>query len=403
MITSLFARRYLFSRNSRSVVNIISAVSIVAVAVPVAAMIILLSVFNGFESVIDRMRSACDADITVLPSRGATFAADSLPKERIRAVSDNIAALSYTLEQGAMLRYGDQRAVAMVRGVDDDFTSVVSLDGHLVSGDMVLQQGDDWDGLSIGLGLGRRLGIRSFITEPMTVYAINRRSFSTLLPVDGVSARTMPAASVFAIDASTDETMAFTSLRAAQSLFNLEGRVSAMNIRLREGSDPDAVRRAVEAVAGDDYRVLTRSELNATTYRLVRHEKQGVFLIAVLVLIVASLSIVGVLSMLVIEKRRDIATLRTLGARKSLVRRIFVTEGMLICSAGGFAGMVLGIAAVVVQSRFKIITIPARALLIDAYPVELRMTDVLLTAAVFLLTAWVLSRITVHSMLKRQL
>lgn len=402
MIVPLFARKYLFSRNSRSVVNIVAGVSLVAVAVPVAAMIVLLSVFNGFESVIGRMRSACDADLTVMPARGAVFAVAQIEKERVRAAAAEVEALSYTLEQGVLMSYEGHRTAARLRGADEDYSLAVPVAGHMVSGEFELQRGEDMDFIVPGLGLARRMGVRTFITDDVTLYALNRRSFSPLLPVEGVSSQRLPVSAVFAIDADTDEGLAYTSLRAAQRLLELEGKASALNIKLRSGSDAQSVARRVAAVAGDDFRVLTREELNASVYRLVHYEKWGVFIIAVLVLVVASLSIVGVLAMLVIEKRRDIETLRTLGADRRLIRAVFVAEGVVICSLGGVAGVAAGVAAVLAQQYFSIITIPAQTLLIEAYPVELHWSDVALTAAAFALTAWVLSQITVRSMLKRQ-
>lgn len=402
MITALFARKYLFSRNSRSVVNIIAGVSVGAVAVPVAAMIVLLSVFNGFESVIRGMRSACDADLTVMPARGATFAAEEIDMQRLTEQLPNIEAFSFSLEQGALLEYAGNRMTARVRGVDGCYNDVTDIDSHTAAGLFEMQRGDDVDNIALGMGLARTLGIRSVVIDDVTLYALGHGTFSTLLPVSGISSRTLPVKAVFAVDARTDAELAYTSLRAAQELFGLEGRVSALNIRLKEGSSAEAAARQTALVAGSGFRVLTRDELNASTYRLVRYEKWGVFIIAALVLLVASLSIVGVLAMLVIEKRRDTDTLRIMGADTALLRSIFVAEGVLICSIGGAAGLATGIAAVLAQQYLKIITIPARTLLIDAYPVELHAGDVLLTAALFSLTAWGLSQITVRSMLKRQ-
>ena len=399
MISRLFARRYLFSRNSRSVINIISGVSIAAVAVPVAAMIVLLSVFNGFEGIIRELRSSFDADIAIRPARGAVFEIEALPKGEILAV-EGAEAASYVIEQGAMVGYGPERTVAGIRGADADYASVLPVDETITAGDYEVELGEI-DKIVLGRGLAYALGVRSFILDDVTLYAMRRNSFSTLLPVDGYSTLSLPVAAIFAIDAETDGSHALISLRAAQQLFDYEGRATALLVRAANAYNLEALKKRIQRVAGEGYRVTTRDEANASLYRIMRYEKWGIFFIALIVLTIASLSIVGVLVMLIIEKQRDIETLRALGADRRLLRSIFRAEGLLICSIGGAAGLVLGIALCLVQQHFGIITIPSATLVVSAYPVELHAADAIATAAVFALVAWAISSATVNSMIKR--
>ena len=345
-MVGFFARRYLFSRNARSVVNIIAAVSVAAVAVPVAAMIILLSVFNGFEGIIRQMRSSYDPDIAITPLRGTAFRMTDLSKQSIAGV-EGVGSVSAIYEQSVVAGYRNQKAVALLRGVDSDYEQVLPVESTLVSGRFGVERGEDYDAAVPGLGLAGRLGMHSFVTDDMTLYAVQRgASFSSLLPVDVFSTLTLPVAAVFAIDAETDADNILTSLRAAQRLFERDDdEATALFVRVADGAQAKSVAKRLQSVAGDRFEVRTREQMNASLYRIIRYEKWGIFFIALAVLIVASLSIVGVLAIVIVEKRRDITTLRMLGADRRLIRSIFVAEGMLICGLGGAAGLVAGVAA----------------------------------------------------------
>ncbi len=397
MLWRLFARRYLFSRNSRSVINIISGVSVAAVAVPVAAMIILLSVFNGFESLVRQLCSAYDADITVSAAKGSAFDIDSLRSKGIDRV-EGVAAVSFAVEQGALLEYRGNQTTAVIRGVDDNYARVMPVDETMQSGRFQPQLGEDVNNIILGQGLAYALGVHSFVVDDVRLYAIRRNSFSTLLPVDGYSSERLPVAGTFAIDAETDRNNAITSLRLAQRLFDYPGRATALLVRCSDGTDHGRVKNAVQSAAGSDFKVQTRDERNATLYRIMRYEKWGIFLIALMVLVIASFSIVGSLVMLIIDKSDDIATLRALGADTRLIRRIFTAEGMLVCCIGGTAGLAVGIALCLIQQRFGIITIPADSFLTNEYPVELMWSDVLLVGFSFIVTAWCICAATVASM-----
>ena len=399
MVVRLFARRYLFSRNSRSVINIISGVSLVAVSVPVAAMIILLSVFNGFEGLVRQTWSAFDADLTVTPSRGATFNIADI-EQREFAAGEEVAAWSFVVEQEALAAYGDNRAMVTVRGVDDRYAEVVPVGQTIIAGDYCVRLGEDIDKVVVGQGVAYALGIRSFVTDDLKIYAVRRNSFSSLLPVDGYSLAELPVAGVFSVDADTDGTNVLTSLRRAQSLFDYEDAVTAMLVRVRDGVPHAKAKEALQQCLGEDFRVATRDELNATLNRLMKYEKWGIFFIALMVLVIAAFSIVGALVMLIIDKGRDIETMRAFGAETSLVRRIFVAEGVLICGIGGVAGVVVGVALTLVQQYLGIIPMPTDNFLVDAYPVELRLGDVAVVIVAFATVVYLISHLTVRSMIR---
>ena len=374
MLPQLFARRYLFSSQSRSVVNLISGLSVAAVAMPVAAMIILLSVFNGFESLVKSMYSAFDADLTVSPRQGQTFAQRDLDTAALARIP-GVGALSFTLEQSALLEHGGRQATATIRGVDDAYGAVFQLGDAVSAGEWRVRLGD-LERLVVGQSMAWMLGIRSLADADVTLYAVRRGSFSSLLPLENYTRRTEPVGGVYTLDLETERTYVLASLRLAQELFGYPGRASALVVRLAPGADAAAVRKAVAEAAGDGFRVRTRDELRA------------------------SFSVVGALAMLIVEKRDDISTLRALGADTGLVRAVFRTEGFLICGLGAVAGMTLGVATTLSQQYFGLIEIPAETFLTKSYPVEFRPTDLAVVAASFAAVAALLSNITVRSMIK---
>lgn len=380
--------------------NLISGLSVVAVAVPVAAMVILLSVFNGFETLVRSMYSAFDADLTVTPRQGQTFATESLDTAALRR-TEGVAAVSYILEQSALLEHGDRQATATVRGVDDAYGEVFPLGDAITSGAWEVRRGD-LERLVIGQSMAWSLNLRSLADADITLYAVRRGSFSTLLPLDNYTRRTEPVGGVYTLDLDTERTYVLSSLRLAQDLFDYPGRATALVVRTAPGARPSDVRRAVAAGVGDDFTVRTRDELRASYYRIMTYEKWGIFFIALLVLLVASFSVVGALSMLIVEKRDDITTLRALGADTGFIRALFRTEGYLICALGGVIGLVLGTLLSLAQQHFGWIEIPAETFLTKSYPVEFRFPDLVAVVVAFTAVALFLSHVTVRSMIKNQ-
>ena len=399
MLSRYIARRYFFSPRSRSVVNLISGLSVAAVAIPVAAMVILLSVFNGFETLVKSMYSAFDAELTLTPRRGQTFSVTDLDTAALRRIP-GVGALSLTLEQSVLLEHGGRQATATLRGVDDSYGEVFDLSDAVVTGEWRVRLGD-LERLVIGQSMAWMLGIRSLADADVTMYAVRRGSFSTLLPMDNYTRRTEPVGGVYVLDLDTERTYVLISLRLAQSLFETPDRVSAVQIRLTPGASPERTREAVAASAGDGFQVRTRDELRASFYRIMTYEKWGIFFIALLVLVVASFSVVGALSMLIVEKRGDVETLRALGADTDLIRSIFRTEGLLICGLGGVIGLVVGVTLSLLQQHLGLIEIPAESFLTKSYPVEFRMTDLVVVAAAFAVVAALLANVTVRSMIKK--
>lgn len=399
MLPLLFSRRYLFSKKSHSVINIISGVSVFAVAMPVAAMIILLSVFNGFEDLVKQMASTFDADLTVTPREGERF-----PTERIDTAAlariEGLGALSFVAEQSVLVEYRGRQAAATLRGADDRYPEVMPIAESISAGEYRVRLGD-YDRAVLGQGLAYTLGVRSLVGEPLKIYALRRNGFSTLLPLEGYSRRDVEMAGLFQLDSDVEQQYLLTSLRLARELFDFDGEATALLLRV---DDPDRlaeVKRRVGEAVGDEFEVRTRYELRRTFYDIMIYEKWGIFFISLLVLVIASFSMVGALSMLIIEKRKDVGTLRALGADTRLVRRIFIGEGVLIGSIGAAVGTAVGVGVSLIQQHFGIVEIPVESLVTRSYPVLFQVKDLLAVLGAFALVVAAITGLTVYNMIPK--
>ena len=394
----LIAGRYVRSPKSHSVINMISAVSIVAMAIPVAAIILLLSIFNGLERMaLDNLKSV-DSDLSITPREGTTFRVEELPSALLDDLAD-VEQYSFILEQSALAQMGASRAVVQVRGVDEGYTSVVPVAKNILVGEFTTRAEED-DYVVAAHGVMQDLSSlrTTAIGESMQLYAINRTRISTLLPVGGYTRRELPIAGIYSID-EDNRSLVITSLKAAQSLFNYADRASAVEIRLREGASPQRLAEQLQAAVGEHFDVRTREERNSI-YRLMALEKWGVFCIAVLVMIVASLSIVGTLVMVIIDKRDDVRTLRTMGARRDFVRDIFTAEGLLMALLSLVLGLVLGAGLALLQQHFGFVGIDAQTLQVNAYPVEVHLQDILLTVVAYAAVSYIVVKLTVRALMR---
>ena len=394
----LIAGRYVRSPKSHSVINMISAVSIVAMAIPVAAIILLLSIFNGLERMaLDNLKSV-DPDLSITPREGTTFRVEELPSALFDDLAD-VEQYSFILEQSALAQMGASRAVVQVRGVDEGYTSVVPVAKNILVGKF-RTRAEENDYVVAAHGVMQDLSSlrTTAIGESMQLYAINRTRISTLLPVGGYTRRELPIAGIYSID-EDNRSLVITSLKAAQSLFNYADRASAVEIRLREGASPLRLAEQLQATVGEHFDVRTREERNSI-YRLMAIEKWGVFCIAVLVMIVASLSIVGTLVMVIIDKRDDVRTLRTMGARRDFVRDIFTAEGLLMALLSLVLGLVLGAGLALLQQHFGFVGIDAQTLQVNAYPVEVHLQDILLTVVAYAAVSYIVVKLTVRALMR---
>lgn len=397
-LSSLFARRYLSSRNSLSVINVISRVSIFAVGVPVAAMVILLSVFNGFNGLVRQMYGVFDPDIMILPAQGKVF--DRSAADSAHVMVEGVGAFSYILEENVLLEYRGRQTAAVLRGVDSSYEYVVPVRTTVTRGDYELRFGD-MEQAVVGQGIAYDMGIRVGFADQIEVYAARRGDYSPLLPINGYSADGLFTGGVFSLDAETDSRYIFSTIEFAEELLDYRGRASAVAVHVNDGERVQAVKRRLAESLGDGFRVLTRYEQKADMYRILELEKLGIFFISMLVLLMASFSIVGSLVMLILDKKPDIGIMFTMGADTAFVRRIFVDEGMLIGGIGTAGGIVVGLTLALVQQYFGLIKIGAASFLVDAYPVRVQATDIAAIAVAALAVVWIINKFTVSKMIPK--
>ena len=367
-------------------------------AMPVAAIIVLLAVFNGLESKVRALYNAIDADITISAEEGTTFIVDSAKLEALRQM-EGIASLSLTLEQGAMAEAEGRRSIVKLKGVDTLYNQTIPLSQQILSGELLTQRnGKDYIVASIGvlqeLGMGQ-----GSIGDTVSIYTINRNRFSTLLPVGGYSRLDAPVMGVFALDEDNNSLM-LTSLRAAQRLLNYPDRASTIELRIEQEREASNIASRIKTLLGDGMRVLTRYESNSI-YRLMALEKWGIFAVAALVMAIASMSIVGTLIMVIIDKQDDIATLRTLGLTPRSIRQIFTAEGYLMTLISLGIGLTIGLLLTLAQQHLGLIRLNATAIGIDAYPVELQWGDVVATIAAYAAVAVTMVNLTIRAMVSK--
>ena len=395
-----FARRYLFSKKSHSVINIVSGVSAFSVAIPVMAMVLLLSVFNGFEGLIKSMYRSFDPDIRITPVRGKVFPIDSLPRERFLAI-DGVRDAAYALEDNAVFEYRDRQAFGTMCGVDSLYRQVVPLDSLRTEGVFQLQFGD-FPEAYVGQGMAYALGIRVNLNSPISVYVPRRGRVSPLLPYSFYKKQNIFPSGVFALEAEVDGKYVIVPLHFAQELLDYPGQASSVAIRLEADASPQRVQQQIGQWLGDDYKIQSRYQQKESFYRIMMYEKWGIYFIILLVLVIASFSLIGSLVMLIIEKRKDSQTLVTMGADTKLLRKIFVAEGMLIYLIGAGGGLLLGVALALAQQHFGFLKLSGETFLIDAYPVEVHPSDLAWVIVTFVSVSYLISVLTVRAMIPKK-
>lgn len=398
-LSSLFARRYLLSPKSHSVINIISRVSAFAIGVPVAAMVILLSVFNGFEGLVRQMYNDFDPDLTIRAAQGKVFPDSRLSRGELLSVP-GVEEVSSVLEDNVLLEYRGRQFIGTVRGVDSLYSRVVPIEGMVSAGEYRPMLGTTMQAL-VGEGLAYNLGIQVNLFDPLRAYVPRRGDYNPFVPVENFRSQQIYPSGLFMLDAETDSKYMIAPIDFTRTLLDHPDGVSEVMVRVAPDADPKKVRAALEQMSGDDFRVLTRYEMKASLYSIMAYEKWGIFLIAMLVMVIASFSVVGSLVMLVIEKRDDIRTLATMGAGVGFLRSVFLKEGMLISTAGAAGGMAVGLLVCGLQQWFGLVKIPARTFLIDAYPVVVQGGDLLLVAAAFIAVNYIIIKFTVVKMIPR--
>ena len=374
----LVARRYLFSKKRTNAINVITGIAMLGIGVGTAALILVLSVFNGFESLLSNLMNAMNADLKIIPSEGKTFVVDSTLLEKIRRVP-GIGSVSLALEETVLLEYDGSQDFCTLKGVDDAYNRTTTIDSALVQGKFVLHE-QDYDYLILGGGIAHRLSIDTDDPfTPVSVYMARRKSSG---PLDQPFKKQIayPVAT-FSIKQDYDYQYVFGSLDFMQRLLERPGEASCIEADIvGNGSH---VKAQVREIVGRDFVVQDRFEQNAALFRLMKIEKWLSYAIAGLALGIVSFNLIGALWMIVLDKKLDISILRAMGASMEQVRNVILIEGLLICLCGVFAGVLLAGGAFVLQRNFGLVGVP-EGFVVDAYPIVLRLSDFFVVTATVL-------------------
>ena len=377
----LFARRYLFSKKSTNVINIISFISVVGVMVATMALVVVLSVFNGFHDMVAGFFTQFDPQIAVVPTKGKYAPADDPALAEIRKMPE-VSVATECVEDQALAIYNGRQAMVVIKGVDDNITQQTHINEILFgTGSFELSVADLHYGV-MGIRLTQTLGIGASWDGYLNVYAPRREGQLDLSnPMDGFVADSLLSPGVvFCVNqAKYDKNYILTSTRFARSLFGCDGELTSLEIRLKPGTDIDAVKEKMRGVAGDRYSVLDRYEQQAETFKVMQIEKFMAYIFLTFILIVACFNVIGSLSMLIIDKRDDVETLRCLGATDKQISSIFLLEGRMIAFIGALGGVLLGLLLCWLQQQFGIVSLGNSSgnFIVDAYPVSVHYDDVL--------------------------
>ncbi len=390
------ARRYLFSKKSHNAINVISAISVCGVALATLALVCTLSVFNGFQDLVSTFFTAFDPQLKVVPVEGKVFDGQD---ERIRNLKSmpEIALVSESLEDNALVQYQGRQAMAVIKGMEDNFSELTPIDTILFGRGELLLHDEVADYAVPGVQLLASLGAGVRFLDPLEIYAPKRGAKVNMAnPAASFnSGNLFSSGLVFAVNQEKyDGSYIITSLQFARKLFQYAGNeVSAVNLKLKPDADAGAVKAKIEEMLGSDFRVLDRYEQQADTFRIMEIEKLISYLFLTFILAIACFNVIGSLSMLIIDKRDDVETLRNLGADERQLLRIFLFEGRMISCIGAVAGIVLGVLLCWLQQTFGLISLgTSGSFIVDAYPVSVHFWDVALVfftvVAVSFLSVW---------------
>ena len=378
------AKRYLFSKKSHNAINVISGVSVCGVALATLALVCTLSVFNGFQDLVATFFTAFDPELKITAVTGKVFDGKDMRIQKLRE-SPEIEVFSESLEDNAMVQYNGKQAMVVIKGVEDNFSQLTAIDSILYGrGKMVLYD-EIVDYAIPGVELTSILGTGIRFLDPLEVYAPKRGSqINVANPASSFNISYLHSSGlVFAVNQQKyDASYIITSLKFARDLFQYDTEVSSVELKLNEGVDTDVFAHKIGGLLGNDFVVQNRFEQQADTFRIMQVEKLISYVFLTFILLVACFNVIGSLSMLIIEKKNDVVTLRGLGADDQLISRIFLFEGCLISFLGALVGVVLGLTLCLVQQEFGILTLGSGAgagtFVVDAYPVSVHWQDVVL-------------------------
>lgn len=399
------ARRYLFSKKSTHAINIISGISAVGVAVATMALVVTLSVFNGFSDLVATFFTSFDPQLKIVPAKGKTMPADAPGLEKVRQLTA-VEVATNCLEDQALAVYQDKQEMVTIKGVDDNFTELVNIKDILMGDGVFDLHAANLEYGVIGIRLAQTLGTGTKWRDYLHIYAPRHEGQLDMTnPTDGfVEDSLLSPGVIFQVkQAKYDKAHIITSIGFASRIFERQGEVSSLELRLKSGSDISQVKEDIKQILGDQYKVEDRYEQQADTFRIMQIEKVMAYIFLTFILMVACFNIIGSLSMLIIDKKDDVVTLRNLGATDKQITQIFLFEGRMISAAGAVIGIILGLLLCWLQQQYGIVRLGSGSenFIIDAYPVSVHYTDVLIIFITVMLVGWLAVWYPVRAISKR--
>lgn len=397
------AKRYLFARKSHNVINIISIISAAGIAIGCAALVIILSIYNGFDTLVKDLYDSTSPDLLITPAKGKTFSTGTAAFEALRS-DDDIASYSEILEENVFLMYGDNHTVVVARGVDSLYGKASGLDGYLTSGEFAVWEGDS-PRMVLAARISGQLGVNiHFLTPISAIYPSTTDTLNIFNPASILKTERIFPAGTVSVDDNFDGKYVFMP---REVLGRLTGHDEISSVELRftpqvltsDGIVPSSVQKSIAKSLGDDFVVRNRYQQNESLYKVMRYEKLAVYFILVFVMLIISCNALGSLSMLIIDKKGDIETLKSMGATKKRLRRIFRMEGWMISLLGIVVGIAVGLLVCFLQARYGIVKLPGN-FVVDAYPVKVQWGDVSLVFIIVAAIGAIMAQLPVKSGIK---
>ena len=405
MKTPLFiATRYLLAKKSHNLINIITWISIIGISVASFALIVVLSAFNGLEDVISSLNNRLTPDIQISSSVGKTIDLQSFPIEKLLSIQ-GVDYIVPTLTEDALFRANDKQHIGQVKGVGADYEKIERMKEAVFNQDTLLLSDGDYDFAVPGAGVAWYLGINAYAPYSVVrVYVPKRGNASSMSLENSFNSGVLNVQSVFATEQEMDEKIVLVPFQWLSELLEYEDKATEMELFLSQNADVRKVKKEVKSMFGDGFVIKDQQEQQETLYRIMRSEKWAVYAILTFILILATFNVVGSLSMLMIDKRKDSEILKAMGADRNFLQRVFMNEGLLISVVGGFIGLIIGILAVLLQQHFGFIKFGSGGgnYIVDAYPVLLKMKDVFIIFATILAVGCTSAFLTVRHAMKKE-
>jgi len=371
------ARRYLVSKKKQNIINIISGVAVSGVAIGTIALVVVLSVFNGIDSLVKSLFSSFDPDMKITPIEGKTFDPKSFNFEGLKKL-EGVAFWAEILEKNVMLKYANRQGIATIKGVSGNYRYVTGLDSLMVNGNFTFEN-DGFNYAIVGLGVANSLGISLSFAEPIHVYSVKKGKQISLNITKAFNRKNIFPSGIFSVQEQIDSKYVLTPLGFARQLFDEPVNISSIEIKLKPDANVDDIQQQIQRIAGEKFHVKNKYQQHELIYRIMNSEKWAIFLILSFILVIASFNILGSLSMLIIDKKNDIAILKSMGASHNTIKRIFLFEGWLISLFGAVLGVILGVLTCWAQIQFGVIKFPGNgSFAVSAYPVEIHYSNLIL-------------------------